>query len=278
LIKAGEANPGFRPEHVISVRIALPAAAYKTARQTTGFFDRLLARLSALPGVRQTGALSDLPMNSTLNVVISIEGRSGETEKVDVIRCFGNALDALGVSLKRGRMPRPDDQFGKQPVAVISQALAERVWPHADPIGRRIRFGVEVPNNGEPWLTIVGVVADVKARLTSNAPRLLLFAATTQKNWDNQMNVVVRTAEDPLLLASVFRHCLRLSGAGIVIGLVASVAATRGLSTLLYDTSPLDAGTFAAVPFILMLVALGAALIPAWRVVRMNPITALRGE
>jgi ABC-type lipoprotein release transport system permease subunit len=47
---------------------------------------------------------------------------------------------------------------------------------------------------------------------------------------------------------------------------------------LLYDTSPLDAGTFAAVPFVLMLVALGAALIPAWRVVRMNPITALRGE
>ncbi|MGH9421426.1 MAG: ABC transporter permease, partial [Thermoanaerobaculia bacterium] len=206
LMKAGEANPGFRPEHVISIRIALPEAVYKTAAQTTSFFDRLFARLGALPGVRQTGAMSDLPMNSTANVVLSIEGRSGDTEKVDIIRCHGNPLDALRISLLRGRMPGPDDQLGTQPVAVISQALAERVWPHEDPIGRHLRFGIDVPNNDEPWLTVVGVVADVKARLTSNAPRPLLLATTTQKNWDNQMNVVVRTAGDPLLLASAIRH------------------------------------------------------------------------
>jgi putative ABC transport system permease protein len=80
------------------------------------------------------------------------------------------------------------------------------------------------------------------------------------------------------LLALVFRHCLRLSGAGVAAGLVASIAVTRDLSTLLYDTSPLDTGTFVAVPLILLFVALGAAMIPAWRVVHTNPITALRGE
>jgi predicted lysophospholipase L1 biosynthesis ABC-type transport system permease subunit len=82
--------------------------------------------------------------------------------------------------------------------------VAKRVWPHADPIGRRIRFGVDIPNNGEPWLTVVGVVADVKARLNSDSPRLLLFM--TWPEWVNQMDVVVRTSGDPLLLASAIRR------------------------------------------------------------------------
>jgi predicted lysophospholipase L1 biosynthesis ABC-type transport system permease subunit len=244
---------------------------------------------------------------------------------------------------------------------VISESIAKRAWPDQDPIGRRIRFGVDIPNNGEPWLTIIGVVADVKSRLTSKAPRFVLF--TTAMDWVKQMNVVVRTSGDPLLLASaiqheislldaslpigkistldqvlegslsaerfrtwllvsfaitgmllatlgiagllaynaaqrtqefgvrialganrrdllglVLRHSLRLSGTGIAVGLAASVAVTRVLSSLLYDTSPLDPGTFIAVPLILFLVALGAAMFPAWRVARTNPITALRAE
>ena len=80
------------------------------------------------------------------------------------------------------------------------------------------------------------------------------------------------------LLVLVFQHCLRLSGAGIVAGLAVSIATTRAISALLYETSPLDPGTFLAVPLILVVVALGAALFPAWRVVRTNPIMALRGD
>ncbi len=360
LIKATEANPGFRPEHLISARIALPEAMYKTPAQIAGFFDRLLARFGSLPGVRQTGALSELPMNSNSDVVISVQGHSGEAERVDMIFCRGNALGALGVSLLRGRLLQPDDQLGKPHATVISEALANRVWPHDDPLGRRIRFGVDVPNNDNPWLTVVGVVANVKARLTSNSPRLLLFTTT---EWANEMNVLVRTSGDPIYLAGairhgtaqldpslpidkietldqildeslsaerfrtwllvsfatialllaalgiagvlayntaqrthefgvriavganrrdllvlVFRHCLRLSGAGIAGGLAASILLTRALSALLYDTSPLDPGTFIAVPCMLTLVALAAAMIPVWRVVHTDPIKALRAE
>ena len=361
LIKATEVNPGFRREHVISVRIALPTAIYKTPAQITGFFDRLLIRLSALPGVRQSGAISDLPINTTSNVIISIEGHGDDTEKVDMIFCRGNALDTLRVPLIRGRLLQPGDNLRKQQVAVISESLAKRSWPNSDPIGRRIRFGVNIPNNNEPWLTVVGVVADVKAHLTSNLPRLLLF--TTPDDWVNQMNVIVRTAGSPLPLASamrheiaqldpslpagkvetldqilneglsaerfrtwllvsfavaalllatlgiagllafnaaqrtqefgvrialgatrrdllmmIFRYCVRLSGVGIGVGLVVSVFVTRSLSALLYATSPLDPVTFVAVASILMLVALGATMIPAWRVVHTDPIIALRAE
>jgi predicted permease len=360
LVKASEANPGFRPEHVVRAQIALPESVYQTRAQVSSFFDRLLSQVSTLPSVRQTGAISDIPTGSTTNVVISIEGRP-DTVKVDTLFCHGNALESLGIRLLRGRMLRPDDQIGEPRTAVVSESLAKQAWPGQDPIGRRIRFGVSVPNNQEPWLTVVGVVADVKARLTSNTPRFVLF--TTAQEWVRQMNVVVRTSGDPLALTSaiqdkiaqldaslpvgkietldqvlegslsaerfrtwllvcfataalllatlgiagllaynaaqrrqefglrialgadrraliglVLRHCLRLSGTGIAVGLAASIATTRALSSLLYETSPLDPGTFIAVALVLLLVALGAAMLPAWRVARTDPITALRAE
>ena len=109
-------------------------------------------------------------MGSTAKVVISVEGRGADTEKIDSVFCRGNALDALGLSLLHGRLLQPKDQMGKRHATVISDALAKRIWPHEDPLGRRIRFGVDIPNNDSPWLTVVGVVADVKARLNSDSP------------------------------------------------------------------------------------------------------------
>jgi len=104
---------------------------------------------------------------------------------------------------------------------VISEALAKRVWPHGDPIGRRIRFGVDIPNNGEPWLTVVGVVADVKARLNSDSPRSLLFM--TWLEWVNQMNVVVRTSGDPLLLAGAIRSEINRLDPSLAVGRIETV-------------------------------------------------------
>ena len=147
LLKATEADPGFRPEHLISAQITLPTAVYRAPAQIAGFFDRLLSGLSTLPGVRQTGAMSDLPMGSTSNVIISIEGQGRNTERVDTVFCRGNALELLSVTLLRGRLLQPEDQIGKPHTVVISEAVDKRVWPHGDPIERHIRFGVDIPNN-----------------------------------------------------------------------------------------------------------------------------------
>jgi putative ABC transport system permease protein len=228
LLKATEADPGFRPEHLISAQITLPTAVYKPPAQIAGFFDRLLSELSTLPGARQAGAVSDLPTGSTSNVAISIEGQSRNTERVDTLFCRGNALESLGVTLLRGRLLRPEDQIGKPHAVVISEALAKRAWPHADPIGRRIRFGVDIPVNDNPWLTVVGVVADVKARLNSDAPRSLLFM--TWQEWDNQMNVLVRTAGDPVLLASAIRRQINRLDPSLPVGSIETVDQALGKS------------------------------------------------
>jgi putative ABC transport system permease protein len=76
----------------------------------------------------------------------------------------------------------------------------------------------------------------------------------------------------------MFQHCLQLSGTGIAIGLAVSMAVTRALSALLYDTSPSDPASFPVALFILVIVAFGAALFPAWRVAHIDAIMALRAE
>jgi putative ABC transport system permease protein len=149
-VKASEANPGFRPEHVISLQIALPRAVYKKPTQITSFFDRLLARLSTLPGVQQTGAMSDLPMGSTSNRVISIEGHGAATERVEIIFCAGNAFDSLRVPLVRGRLLQPGDELRKQGVTVISEVLAKRVGRmairSAGALNSVLMFPITTPN------------------------------------------------------------------------------------------------------------------------------------
>ncbi len=360
-VHASEANPGFQAEHLVSMRIALPDTTYKTSAQVTNLFNRLLARLSALPGVRQVGAISDLPMDSSSNVILSVQGRRNYAQRADTLFCLGDVLGSLGVPLLKGRMLEPHDYVGKSHVTVISEGLAKQAWPHENPIGRHIKFGVDDPMNDQPWLTVVGMVADVKGKLTSQSPRLAIF--TTPADWVNTMNVLVRTSANPLSLASairhevsqidpdlptgsiktvdqilgeslsaerfrtwllasfaiaamllatlgiagllaynaaqrmqefgvrvalganrrnllglVLRHCLRLSSAGVVIGLIASVLITRTLSALLYDTSPFDPATFVVVSIILTLVALGAAMIPAWRVIHVDAAMSLRSE
>lgn len=200
-IKASEANPGFRPEHLLTERISLPKTIYDKPPMVTAFYDRLLEKFSALPGVQQTGAVSDLPMDSTSNQIISAEGHA-TTERVETIFCVGNALRTLGVLPVRGRLLQPGDELRKPPVAVISETLAKRIWPHEDPIGRHVKFGA--PMNDDPWMTVVGIVKDVKDRRTSTSPRAMLF--TRLEDWVTDMNVLVRTSGDPLALASVIRH------------------------------------------------------------------------
>jgi putative ABC transport system permease protein len=213
---------------LISTQITLPTDVYKPSAQIASFFDRLLSELSTLPGARQTGAVSDLPTGSASNVIISMEGQGRNTERVDTLLRRGNALESLGVTLLRGRPLQPEDQIGQPHAVVISKSLAKRAWPHADPIGRRIRFGVDIPNNGEPWLAVVGVVADVKARLNSDAPRSLLFM--TWAEWVNQMNVLVRTSGDPLLLASAIRREINRLDPSLPVGSIETIDQALGKS------------------------------------------------
>lgn len=105
----------------------------------------------------------------------------------------------------------------------------------------------------------------------------LLAYHTAQRTQEFGVRIAMGADRRALLLL-IFRHCLQLSGTGIVLGLAISIGVTRAISALLYDTSPQDPGTFIAVPLILVLVAFGASLFPAWRAAHTDPIAALRAE
>jgi putative ABC transport system permease protein len=162
-----------------------------------------MAKLGTLPGVSQTGAVSDLPMGSSANRLLAVQGRQG-TERIDTIFCFGSALPALGIHALRGRLLAPEDALAKDRPAVLSESLARRLWLHGDPIGHHAKFG---ESEKEPWMTVVGVVKDVKDQLSSSSPRFLLF--TTPEDWDTWMNVLVRASQDPLSLASAVRKQIK---------------------------------------------------------------------
>lgn len=220
-VSAKETNPGFEPDHVISMGITLPSATYKSPVQIAGFFNRLITQVAAIPGVRQSGAISDIPMGSTSNLILTAEGAGRRTERADYLFCLGDALRALGVHLVEGRLFAPNDYVGKMHVAVVSEAFARQLWPDQNPIGRHIKFGVDDPMNDQPWLTVVGVVADIKATLTSKTGRFLVF--TTPADWMNAMEVIVRTTGNPLSLARVLRRQVSKIDPNLAVGRIETV-------------------------------------------------------
>ncbi|MGA8030661.1 MAG: FtsX-like permease family protein [Bryobacteraceae bacterium] len=137
---------------------------------------------------------------------------------MDVIFCLGDALETLRLPIIRGRLLQPGDQLRHQRVAVISQTLAKQVWPREDPIGRHIKFSFDPK---EPWITVIGVIKDVKDRLTSNAPRSLVF--TTREDWITEMNVLVRTAGDPHSLKGAIRHEVNQIDSSLAAGKIATL-------------------------------------------------------
>jgi putative ABC transport system permease protein len=155
---------GFSPDHTIIASYGLPAKQYVTQAQIDGFNRELLRRLRELPGVEAAGMTSILPATDTDTsspfvadgYALSLEGHDLATPVV----VEGDYFRAMGIPLVRGRYLNPADNATSQLVAVVNRRLAEQSWPGEDPIGKRIRLGT--PQMTTRWLTVVGVVAEVK--------------------------------------------------------------------------------------------------------------------
>ena len=157
-------NPGFEPVNVVTASIALPAAQYPKQPQIDQFFVSTVDRLAALPGVASAGASNDLPLESHWNRVFTVEGYHpppGEKLQLDAASAIlGDYLQTMRIPLLRGRYFTAADNTSAPGVVIISDALAKHFWPGQDPIGRRIKWGTEQGHN--TWLTVVGIVGDVK--------------------------------------------------------------------------------------------------------------------
>ena len=155
-----EVDPGFRPGGVLTAQVFLPPAQYDSAAKRAAFFEQLEAALTAAPGVRAAGGTTGMPFGggggtASFNVEGYQPGPNQPDPWGDYIIATPGYREAMGIALVRGRFFTEADRIGSRPVVVVDRDLAERYWPGADPIGRRIGYQYA---DAIQWMEVVGVV------------------------------------------------------------------------------------------------------------------------
>jgi putative ABC transport system permease protein len=199
------ADLGIKPANVVAMETSLPPEEYKDADKRLDFYQQLLSRIGALPGVVKAGGVDLVPFSSGYNsVTFQIVGRTpftkGEEPFSELRVATSGYFDAVGTSLRSGRLINDRDDAKAAPVILINETFARRFLPRLQPIGQRIDLG-----DGEKGIReIVGVVADVKNDDLDEQPDPTLYLAHSQ-NAARTMSLVIRATQDPTRLASAVR-------------------------------------------------------------------------
>jgi predicted permease len=364
-------DPGFDERNVLTMSVMVNGKQFTEPRQEAQFFNEIVLRVQALPGVASAGAIDNLPLEGGSNQPVAIEGYAAaalsEQPEVSVRLVTPGYLRTMRIPLVQGREIGDADTADAAAVVMISESMAKRFWPKSSPIGHHLKLSFF----GDKDREIVGVVGDVKqGGLDSTAGLATLYwpvaqnAATTMAPWrSGPLSLVVRTTTPPQGLAmaitdavhevnkdvpvdnvitledfvgdtltqhsfnmqllaifgslalvlcaigiySVLAYSVRRGmreiglriafGAtlrdvarhvifegmkptllGIGIGLVAAFSLGKIVTSMIYGVSARDLGTFIAVTLLLIVVSLGASVIPALRATRVDPLTVLREE
>jgi len=198
-----QVDPGFSAEKVLVADVALRESRYPDDLKRSAFFQEVLRRATALPGVEASGVVNRLPLSTgNEGASFEIEGRPiplpGESPSANFRIVSPDYFRTMGIPLRRGRVFTDLDHRQAAPVAVISETLARLHWPDVDPIGQRLRFDNE--RRDAPWCTIVGIVGDVRHWALSESPQPEVHVPLTQ-DVRAEMTLVVRTSGAPAGLA-----------------------------------------------------------------------------
>jgi putative ABC transport system permease protein len=200
-------DPGVRTDHLLTMRVDLSGSRYGKPRDRIRFFSELQRRLAQLPGIVSVSTTDRLPLFK-----VGADTRNGNPFSTDrspwnpdaparqIAHTGTVGLDyfrTMGIPLLAGRTFLSSDTLDTTPVAVINQTLARKFFPRGDAIGRRILIGA--PEPGARWLTIVGVIGDLRTGALDLPPMPQFYAPDTQ-DANPKMFVVVRTAADPLAM------------------------------------------------------------------------------
>jgi predicted permease len=206
---------GFEPEGLVLMDASLPLASYPETPEQVSFYDELIRRAEALPGVAAAAGSSQPPASaSSMTFSFAIEGRvatnaSRREDDETVHAITPEYFDVLGQRVVGGRAFGPADRADGAPVVIFNETLAGKHFPEGDAVGHRISF-----RPGEtPWREIVGVVGDARLESPDVAPRTGIFIPFAQKSWPwlTTMTVVARAAPgygDPVGLAAALRGAL----------------------------------------------------------------------
>ncbi|HVT57106.1 MAG TPA: ABC transporter permease [Thermoanaerobaculia bacterium] len=206
VIRAETVPYGFDTSHLLAVRVPLFEANYPKPTDRAAFYQRLLERLQEQPGVRAVGATTTLPSVNWGSDFFAVDGRAYATESdyplahSDVISA--GLFAALSVRPIAGREFERLDTADSQPVVIVNQSLARKMWPLDSPLGKRLRLAKT--RHTEPWRTVVGVVPDLRL-YGLDTKKLDGFYLPIGQSGPTRLSFLIRTPGDPLALVSAVR-------------------------------------------------------------------------
>jgi putative ABC transport system permease protein len=203
-VKLLQVDPGYRAENLLTARLALPPR-YRDNVQRAQFYERVCERLAALPGVASVGATTHLPLTSyNMGAAVRVEGRTpqpGEREPVaPVARVNPDYFRTLGIALRAGRFFNDGDIEGAPGVAVLSETLARRLFPNADPLGKRLTVA-------DINATVIGVVNDIRYTGLDGEVEQAVYLSYRQLPRAG-MALVLRSTVEPSSLTRALRNAV----------------------------------------------------------------------
>ncbi|MGC2112382.1 MAG: ABC transporter permease [Candidatus Korobacteraceae bacterium] len=210
-------NPGFDPERVVTLDLSISPHKFATPAQDIEFFETVLRRVRALPGVQSAGVIDALPLSGDgSHQPIQVEGRPvapmADQPEVDVRLINNGYMSAMHIPLLRGRDFDDSDAAGRPGAVLISQSMAKQFWPNEDPIGKHLTLYFRP----ETARVVVGVVGDVKddALMQTRSPAALYvplaqLTASRDGQWQSfGLTLAVRAHTDPLSLVSAITNAV----------------------------------------------------------------------
>jgi predicted permease len=206
------AQMGFRSDGILVMYAHAPARTLDEQLGVGRLFERLFGELSQLPGVKSVAGAMGLPTGQYgSNGLYAVEGKHAfapgrRLPHAGFELASPGYFATLGIPLLRGREFSSRDEYNAPFVAIISEALARETFPNEDPLGKRVQCGLDSPN----WMTIVGVVGDVRQDSPASAPAPQLYMPLKQHPFHaNELQVVLRTAIEPGSLTGAARQKVR---------------------------------------------------------------------
>lgn len=198
---------GFTVDHILVADLLVSPAAHPDHSERMAFFDRVIERAGALPGVRSAAAATFLPVSGQGSILhFNIQNRPPKSPHDYIVANYRaispDYLRTMGIPLLQGRGFTDADREGAPAVVLINATMAKTYFPNESPLGKHLQLGA-TPENELPWMEVVGVVGDVKQSLASEAPTEMYVPYRQQINLLPLFNLslVLRTATDPKTLS-----------------------------------------------------------------------------
>ncbi|HUF74683.1 MAG TPA: ABC transporter permease, partial [Longimicrobiales bacterium] len=199
---------GFATEGVITMSLNPAGPRYAEDGAYQRYYDEVLAEVGRVPEVASVGTISRLPLFGGSNGNVWVEGtaprqNAGEGPLVEVTSVNGDYFQAMEIPLLAGRLLQPVDSASEATGVVINERFSELGWPDQDPIGKRFSFDDSPPN----WLTVVGVVGNVRQWGPEQAPLAQMYAPY-ERGWQTGGYLTVRAAGDLATLIPAIRQAV----------------------------------------------------------------------